>query len=217
MNKMVQSVNHVNLLLDDSKKAKPTSDPASFLYDRNGQRKYLTVSERRLWLGAVKTMPTRPRLFLETLAYSGARVSEVLALLPTSFDESEGVVIIECLKKRRRGVFRALPLPHSLISEIKALTTPAGSTLPPDQRIWNWSRTTAWKLVKQAMITARLTGPKASPKGLRHSFGVNSLPSCPITLVKKWLGHSRLSTTEIYAGAVGREERAIATKIWKGF
>jgi site-specific recombinase XerD len=71
--------------------------------------------------------------------------------------------------------------------------------------------------VKKAMTAARISGPKASPKGLRHSFGVNSLQAVPITAIKKWLGHSRLSTTEIYAGAVGPEERAIAARAWKAF
>ena len=214
LNKMVQSVKRVNSDLDDPKESR-ANRAVSFLYDQSGRRKYLTVSERRLWLRAASKMPVLPRLFLKTLAYSGARISEVLALLPSSFDEAEGVVIIECLKKRCRGVYRAVPLPRSLIREIKAIK--GQDVRMPDQRIWNWSRTTAWKWVKEAMAAAQLTGPKASPKGLRHSFGVNSLRSSPITLVKKWLGHARLSTTEIYAGAVGREERAIAEKLWREF
>jgi len=214
---MVQSVNSVNQVSDNSISREINESPVSFLFDRRGQRKYLTVVERRLWLRAAQKMPLRSRLFLQTLAYSGARISEVLSLVPVSFDESEGVVIVECLKKRSRGIYRAIPLPGTLVKEVMALTAPDGTPLLAEQRIWNCSRTTAWKWVKQAMALAKLAGPKASPKGLRHSFGVNSLRSSPITLVKKWLGHSRLSTTEIYVGAIGPEEREIAARIWKDF
>src|SRR6185312_11679521 len=100
---MVHSVNAVNSLLDNIEKPNVATDPVSFLYDRGGQRKYLTASERRLCLQAAAGMPDRARLFLKVLAYSGARISEILALVPLNFDDAEGVVVIECLKKRRRG------------------------------------------------------------------------------------------------------------------
>ena len=61
----------------------------------------------------------------------------------------------------------------------------------------------------------RATG---TPKGLRHAFAVTALQSgIPIDIVRRWLGHSRLSTTEIYADAVGSEERAIAGRFWESF
>jgi site-specific recombinase XerD len=68
------------------------------------------------------------------------------------------------------------------------------------------------------MTAAAIFGPKASPKGLRHGFAVGALHSgVPINFVRKWLGHARLSTTEIYAEAVGEEEQAIAARFWKTF
>ncbi len=33
-------------------------------------------------------------------------------------------------------------------------------------------------------------------------------------MVQKWLGHAQLSTTAIYANAVGEEEQAIAARMW---
>jgi predicted RNase H-like HicB family nuclease len=72
--------------------------------------------------------------------------------------------------------------------------------------------------VKKVMAAAGIAGPQASPKGLRHAFGVGSLQAgVPINLVKRWLGHSRLSTTEIYTEAIGQEEQAIAARAWKSF
>ena len=53
------------------------------------------------------------------------------------------------------------------------------------------------------------------PKGLRHAFAISALQAgVPINFVRKWLGHARLSTTEIYADAVGEEEHAIAERFW---
>ena len=58
-------------------------------------------------------------------------------------------------------------------------------------------------------------GPHASPKGLRHGFGVAAVwAGIPLNLVQKWLGHAQLSTTAIYADAVGEEEQSIAARMW---
>jgi integrase/recombinase XerD len=36
----------------------------------------------------------------------------------------------------------------------------------------------------------------------------------PLNLVQKWLGHAQLTTTAIYADAVGEEEQNIAARMW---
>jgi len=36
----------------------------------------------------------------------------------------------------------------------------------------------------------------------------------PLNLVQKWLGHAQLTTTAIYANAVGAEEKDIARRMW---
>lgn len=58
--------------------------------------------------------------------------------------------------------------------------------------------------------------PQASPKGLRHGFGVQAVSrGIPLVMVRKWLGHAQLSTTAIYADAVGEEEHRIAAEMWE--
>jgi len=65
------------------------------------------------------------------------------------------------------------------------------------------------------MEEAGIVGSHATPKGLRHAFGVAAVQKqIPLNLFQKWLGHSRLETTAIYADAVGAEERSIAKKMW---
>jgi integrase/recombinase XerD len=66
-----------------------------------------------------------------------------------------------------------------------------------------------------ALQVAGLDGVAASPKGLRHGFGVAAVTAgIPLNLVQKWLGHAQLSTTAVYANAVGDEEKDIARRMW---
>ena len=77
-------------------------------------------------------------------------------------------------------------------------------------------RTTAWRKVRRVMDAAGIAGLHASPKGLRHGFGIKAVTSkVPLNMTQKWLGHARLSTTAIYADAVGAEERQIAQRMWE--
>lgn len=68
---------------------------------------------------------------------------------------------------------------------------------------------------RRVMLATRLEGPHASPKGLRHGFGVAAVSAgIPLNMVQKWLGHAQLTTTAIYADAVGAEEKDIARRMW---
>jgi len=219
MGHSVQRVNE-NSTCTFSKGASGNS-AVSLLYDGRGNRKYLTLAERSAFLSAAGQMPPEVQTFCLTLAYTGARVSEILALTPRRFDFSAGLVIIESLKKRRRGSYRAIPLPIVLLTELDHVHRLRRAQLDPalvEGRIWPWCRTSAWNYVKECMALANISGSQAMPKGLRHSFGVcNVQAGVPLNLLKKWFGHARLSTTEIYAEAVGAEEQTIANRFWRTF
>ena len=50
---------------------------------------------------------------------------------------------------------------------------------------------TGWRAVHAVMQAAGLDGVHASPKGLRHGFGVAAVTAgIPLNLVQKWLGHA---------------------------
>ncbi len=50
-------------------------------------------------------------------------------------------------------------------------------------------------------------GANASPKAFRHTFGTGTIQAgIPITLLQRWLGHARLTTTAIYTEVSGPEE-----------
>ncbi|MBR0967872.1 site-specific integrase [Bradyrhizobium diazoefficiens] len=190
------------------------------LFGPSGNRKYLNAAERRRFFTAAEELPPADRLLCLVLAFSGARISEVLALTPAAIDIESGVAGIHTLKRRKRGVVRQVPLPRGLLGELDRFFSLAEMQRDPDlsgMRLWTCSRTTAWRRVKAVMAAAKIAGTPAMPKGLRHGFGVNAFQSnIPPHLVQRWLGHASLRTTAIYADVIGIEERAFAERMWLG-
>jgi integrase len=149
------------------------------------------------------------------LAYTGCRISEGLALTAGCFDFSEGFVAVRCLKKRSKvPIVREVPLPSEVLELLRQVHDLDGAGLA---RLWQWSRSGAWYIIKRVMHEAGIEpGPHATPKGLRHGFGLYAVRcGVPITFVQRWLGHASLKTTAIYLQAMGREERAIAARMWE--
>ncbi|MDO9223607.1 MAG: site-specific integrase [Caulobacter sp.] len=181
------------------------------LFDAAGQRKYLCGAELRRFLDAAGGADAETRALCQLLAYTGCRISEALALTPAQLDAETGRVVFLTLKRRRR-VFRAVPVPPELMRALHGLAR--GGV--PDAPLWGWCRQTAWRRVKAVMRNARISGAQASPKGLRHGFGItNAEENVPPALTQRWMGHARLETTAIYQHAVGREEQAFAERVWR--
>lgn len=187
------------------------------LYDRHGHRKYLTASELRAFLCATNSAGAEVGTFCQTLAYCGVRISEALALTTDRVDIEDGVLIFESLKKRQRGVYRAIPVPTEFLALLAEVHGIAGRRRggSPGARVWPWSRATAWRRVSEVMDAAGVSGMHASPRGLRHGFGIRAAAvGVPLNMTQKWLGHADLATTAIYADATGPEERDIARRMW---
>ena len=189
------------------------------LYDRHGHRKYLTPAERQAFLAAAEDAQPEARTFCETLVHSGCRISEALALTANRVDLGAGVLVFESLKKRRKGVYRAVPVPPSFLDTLRSVHDLAIVHARPDRgrgvSLWDWSRATAWRRVCEVMDAAGITGIHATPKGLRHGFGIRAISAgVPLNMAQKWLGHAQLSTTAIYADATGAEERQLAERMW---
>lgn len=178
------------------------------VYDPAGRRKYLTAAERRRFLAAADSLPQRSRVLCGLLAYAGCRISEALGVHDHQLDHDAGVIVLRTLK-RRRVVFRAVPLPPALMRELAALPASA------DGRILRMHRSTAWRHVKRAMKMSAIDGPMATCRGLRHGFGMRAAASSiPPSLIARWLGHASTNTTAIYLDAVGEEEREFAMRMW---
>lgn len=183
------------------------------VYDGVGQRKYLTAKERVSFLYAAAQRGETVHSFCWMLATTGCRISEALALSRQSIDFESGHVIVECLKKRGKKIFRTIPLPPELLNLLRALLSVG---VLPRERLWPWSRMTGYRRVREVMVSAGIVGPHATPKGLRHAFGVCAIQSnVPLNLIQRWLGHADIKTTAIYTSAMGPEEREIASRMWR--
>lgn len=186
------------------------------LYTATGRRKYLTPEERARFIAAAEICE-RPELrtLCLTLAYTGCRISEALALTAGCIEREGGFIAIRSLKKRSGNIaMREVPVPLSLLEALAA--THDLEHVAPDARLWSLSRCRAWRLVKDVMAQAGITeGLHATPKGLRHGFGLHAIRcGVPLNLVQRWLGHSSMTTTAIYLQAMGNEEREFAARMW---
>jgi integrase len=190
---------------------------ASSLY-RSGSRKYVNSDERRRIARVTEELPTEHALFVMTLLWTGARICEVLAVCPASFQIERSIVAFETLKRRRSST-REVPIPPGLMSamdqcfDIAAAQRDVGKA---SLALWPWCRTTAWLRVKDVMMRAGVTGIAACPRGLRHGFCIGTLQAgVPMNLVQRWMGHASMSTTAIYAAASGPEEIEFAARFWQ--
>lgn len=82
--------------------------------------------------------------------------------------------MFESLKKLRPGVYRAVPMPPALLDALDLVHELMWKRRTA-RRLWDVSRTTAWRWVGEVMEAADLSGPSATPKGLRHAFAIATL------------------------------------------
>jgi len=185
----------------------------SSVYDGRGQRKYLTPAEIDRFLLAADETELSVRSFCWMLAVTGCRISEALSMTVDNVDFEAKHVIIQSLKKRGKLIFRAVPLPLNFLKDLAYWFRRRSIE---DIRLWPWSRMTGYRRICEVMDKAGIAGSYASPKGLRHGFGVRAIQAnVPLTLVQRWLGHADIKTTAIYTSAMGPEEREIAARMWR--
>lgn len=178
------------------------------IHDANGRRRYVSADERRRFLAVADGLPAEVRALCFVLAYSGCRVTEALNLGRHQLDLEGGAIVLRTLK-RRKLIFRTVPMPSTIMTMIVALPP------TPDGRLWKMHRATAWRHVKDTLAKSGVTGPMACCRGLRHGFGIHAAQnSIPQSLIQRWMGHASPETTAIYLDAVGVEERAFAARMW---
>jgi len=184
------------------------------LRDRSGARKYVTPAERHRFLAAAATLPPERRIFCEVLYYTGCRVGEAHRLKLGHFDPIDRLVIIETLKRRKAGIFRAIPVPSTWLKRVRQ-TLKIKDTSDLTKPAWTFALSTGYRTVKRAMRAADIHGAHACPKGLRHGFGIAcAQKNVNPRLIQRWMGHASFQTTMIYLDASGDEEREFAKRLW---
>ncbi|MHA6721296.1 tyrosine-type recombinase/integrase [Sphingomonas sp. RS6] len=183
------------------------------IFTNCGNRKYLTSNEIAAFNESTRKFPLDVRSFCLTIAYTGCRISEALALTAANIDFEAKSLIVKCLKKRGKTVYRGIPLPDALLDLLARLVRQIDE---PERRLWPWSRMTGYRRIREVMDHAGIAGDHASPKGLRHGFAVRAIQAnVPLTMVQRWLGHADIKTTAIYTSAMGAEERNLAARMWQ--
>ena len=168
--------------------------------------KSLSESEVEALLGAPDTQDTRghrDRTMLEVLYASGLRVTELVTLTPSQVSLTQGVVRI----LGKGGKERLVPLGEDACSWLKEyargprmdlLGGRVSEYLFPTCRSDCMTRQAFWLLIKRYAILAGVVKP-LSPHTLRHAFATHLLNhGADLRVVQMLLGHSDLSTTQIY-------------------
>jgi integrase/recombinase XerD len=199
------------LMLDGHNVEQPTEDldtPQRFAH----LPRFLNEEEMNRLLVApdIATEPgIRDRAILELMYAAGLRVSELVSLRQTDIDVLAGLVVCHGKGSKERRV----PIGKSAIywvqrySELRAAYGQSHSSYFFSQGGKGLTRYLVWAMVKRYARQAGLED--ISPHTLRHSFATHLLQrGADSRSVQALLGHSDISTTQIYTHITDRHLRA---------
>jgi integrase/recombinase XerD len=149
----------------------------------------------------------RNRALLEVLYATGARVSEVVSLNTADITKSEDSVVTVKVKGKG-GKERLVPLGSFAQKALDQYLVRSRPVLLKKKNVaalflnetlgTRLSRQSGWQVVKDGAERAKITS-EVSPHSLRHSFATHLLDGgADIRVVQELLGHSSVTTTQIY-------------------
>jgi integrase/recombinase XerD len=169
------------------------------LYDTNGRRKYLTPAERQDFIRASESSLRQIRTFCETLAHTGCRISEALALTADRVEVDDGVLSSRVLRSVAKGYIGRFPfpLPSSTRSIWYTISKPSGAERTGEEAYIFGRGRDQPPGGMSALSCAPQTSPapciaQGPPARLRHQGGRLERSA---HMTQKWLGHAQLATT----------------------
>ena len=146
----------------------------------------------------------RDKAMLELLYATGLRVTELVSLTMENISLRQGVVRVT----GKGGKERLVPMGENAIEWIETFIQQGRSQLLgeqtsdvvfPSQRARQMTRQTFWHRIKHYSVLAGIETELLSPHVLRHAFATHLLNyGADLRVVQMLLGHSDLSTTQIY-------------------
>ncbi len=196
------------------------SDPTTGITSNKLARKLpkaLTISEMESLINCAERSSNatslRDKAILEMLYGTGARVSEIVGINVSDFDktlfESSEVVTLKLRGKGSKerivplGFYAKTALDNYLVRlrpqlAAKSKDSRSNNALFLNSRGTRISRQSAWQIVIAAADACDLSG-KVSPHVFRHSYATHLLDGgADIRVVQELLGHSSVTTTQIY-------------------
>ena len=165
----------------------------------------LSVDEVTALIEATPTetpVNVRDRALLEMLYGTGARISEIVSLNVDDVSAAQEVIRLRGKGDKERivpvGSHARQALDAYLVRARPALSKGKTPALFLNTRGRALSRQSAWTVLKTAAQRAQL-GKSISPHTLRHSFATHLLEGgADVRTVQELLGHSSVTTTQIY-------------------
>ncbi|OOF40271.1 site-specific tyrosine recombinase XerD [Rodentibacter mrazii] len=146
----------------------------------------------------------RDKAMLELLYATGLRVTELVSLTMENMSVQQGVVRVIGKGNKERIVPMGEEAAYwirqfMLYGRPVLLNRQSSDIVFPSQRAQQMTRQTFWHRVKHYAILADIDGDILSPHVLRHAFATHLVNhGADLRVVQMLLGHSDLSTTQIY-------------------
>jgi integrase/recombinase XerD len=169
--------------------------------------------ERKLIAHAYRVQGTRG-LLIKTLFQTGARVSEFVNIKAGEVFFEEQMMLIA---KAKGGKSRYVPILPQLAQELRThLSNRTAGHLFETVRHTPYSPRRIQQIIKETAAAAQIT-KRVYPHLLRHSVATTLLErGMPIEQIQKFLGHSTLETTQIYAESSAEMIKASYQKAMAG-
>lgn len=168
----------------------------------------LSIDEVATLIAAVPTgedatvMDLRDRALIEMLYGTGARISEIVSLHLDDMSNCDGTLRITGKGNKQRivpvGSHAIAAVEQYIVRGRPGLSKGKSHALFLNRRGGGLSRQSAWMIIKNAADRAALA-KEISPHTLRHSFATHLLEGgADVRSVQELLGHSSVTTTQIY-------------------
>jgi len=181
--------------------------------------KYLSEEDVGTLLNQAKKEDDRIYTLLEVLYATGLRVSELVGLPVSAFNQTDAVLRV--LGKGSKE--RIVPLNEPAVRALDRWLIIRENQLPIG-RINKWlfptrakeghlTRDGFFKHLKQVALAAGVAAEKVSPHVFRHSFASHLIAhEADLRSVQKMLGHADIATTEIYTHVLPERLKKIVEK-----